>query len=114
MKKRIKELGLDSGTEQVHRSKANCLRGCDYQIPGPILLMYPGGYWYRAVTPAAIERILQEHVLGGVPVEDLLVAQTPLQESPDPVPTSSTTSASDADEFFDSPPTEPVPLADIE
>ena len=101
LKKRIKELGLDSGDLQVHRTKANCLRGCDYRIPGPILMIYPGGYWYRSATPEAIERILQEHVLAGHPVPDLLVGQTPLQPA-----------SLDAGIPFVDTPTEPVAIAD--
>ncbi len=80
LKKRIRELQLDRGPLQVHRTKANCLRGCDYNIPGPVLMVYPGGFWYRSATPEAIERILQEHILGGKPVGELLVGQTPLVE----------------------------------
>lgn len=83
LKRRITELGLDT---QMHRSKANCLRGCNFGITGPVLLLYPGGYWYQAATPAAIERILQEHVLAGQPVNDLLaevrsLATLPLPQS---------------------------------
>ncbi|MEO1134442.1 MAG: hypothetical protein AAFX40_17285, partial [Cyanobacteria bacterium J06639_1] len=62
---------------RVLRTKANCLRMCDLKIPGPILLVYPGGYWYRSVTPEVIERVLQEHVMGGQPVDDYLVSETP-------------------------------------
>ena len=92
LKQRIKALNLDTGDLQVHRTKANCLRGCDYNIPGPVLLLYPGGYWYRSATPEAIERILQEHILEGTPVEEFLIAQTPLTptkplgDRPDPHP----------------------------
>ena len=101
LKGRIKELGLDGGDLQVHRTKANCLRGCDYRIPGPILMIYPGGYWYRSATPEAIERILQEHVLAGNPVQDLLIGQTPLQPAPLGI-----------DEPFVDPPTEPVIISE--
>ncbi|WP_017325381.1 ferredoxin [Synechococcus sp. PCC 7336] len=80
LKKRLKTLGLEKGELRVYRTKANCLRGCDYNIPGPVMLIYPGGYWYQSVTPEVVERILQEHVTGGIPVEDYLVAQTPLPQ----------------------------------
>ncbi|MEO0854951.1 MAG: (2Fe-2S) ferredoxin domain-containing protein [Cyanobacteria bacterium J06648_11] len=77
LKKRLKTLDLESGDRRVLRTKANCLRMCDLKIPGPILLVYPGGYWYRSVTPDVIERVLQDHVIGGQPVGEYLVSETP-------------------------------------
>ncbi|MEN9226529.1 MAG: (2Fe-2S) ferredoxin domain-containing protein [Thermostichus sp. HHBFW_bins_43] len=78
LKLRIKQLNLEAGLEgspRVYRTKANCLRGCDHAIPGPVLLVYPGGFWYHSATPEVIERVLREHVLGGIPVVEYLVAQ---------------------------------------
>lgn len=75
LKQRIRDLNLESGANRVYRTKANCLRGCDCQISGPILLVYPGGYWYKDVTAEVIEQILQEHIIRGNPVLEYLVAQ---------------------------------------
>ncbi|NJL99784.1 MAG: (2Fe-2S) ferredoxin domain-containing protein [Synechococcaceae cyanobacterium SM2_3_2] len=91
LKRRIKELGLEAGIQKVHRTKANCLRGCDVGIPGPVLLVYPGGWWYREATPEVIEQILQQHLLNGIPVDSHLVAADTLDPSPilpesEPVP----------------------------
>ncbi|MFS8906896.1 hypothetical protein NW835_00290 [Synechococcus sp. OH2] len=86
MRSRIRELNLEiqgGSSLRVHRTKANCLRGCDYGVPGPVLLVYPGGFWYHSATPPVIERVLQEHILGGIPVAEYLVAQDTLS-APDP------------------------------
>ena len=74
VKQRMKQLDL-----RAMRTKAGCFRIC---TQGPWLVVYPDGVWYPKVSPERFERILQEHILGGKPIEEWVATRNALAPAP--------------------------------
>jgi len=51
----------------VHTARTRCMGRCDDACT---VVIMPDNVWYRNVTPALAQRIVTEHLVGGVPVHD--------------------------------------------
>ena len=67
---------VDSGAGTVLRSKVDCLRICEQ---GAIAVVYPDGTWYAGLDKTKLDRIIEEHLIGGTPVEELSFATGELE-----------------------------------
>ncbi|MDX6767805.1 MAG: ferredoxin [Candidatus Methylacidiphilales bacterium] len=65
----------------VLRTRAACLRVCQ---GGPVMVVYPEGVWYAGITPDRIDRLVQEHLIGGNPVEEWVIGRHPLSGGQNP------------------------------
>ena len=68
-KKRVKELGL-AGEGKVRINQAGCLDRCE---EGPCIVVYPEGTWYSYVDRQDVDEIIDQHLVGGRPVERLKI-----------------------------------------
>lgn len=65
----LEEELADRGMDEVLVSNTGCLKLCDR---GPIMVIYPEGYWYGNVNQAAIDEIL-DALENGLAVQRLLL-----------------------------------------
>lgn len=62
---------VDPGSGYVLRTKADCLRICEQ---GCIAVVYPEGTWYAGLDIPKLDRVIDEHLIGGSPVDELSFA----------------------------------------
>ena len=65
-----KEAGLGG---KVRINKSGCLDQCEH---GPTVVVYPEAVWYGNVQAEDAEAIVNEHLIGGRPVERLRLAES--------------------------------------
>lgn len=69
---------LQKAGTYVYRTVVGCLNFCR---GGPLMVVYPDGVWYHSVTPEVVDRIVDEHLVGGKVVEDHAFARNPMTET---------------------------------
>ncbi len=65
--KSLQKRGLLRGRSGVHAAQTGCLSPCNL---GPTMIVYPEGIWYCGLTAEAMDRIVDEHFVGGRVVEE--------------------------------------------
>ena len=81
-KAKLKQRGISNS--KVRANKAGCLDQCE---AGPTVVVYPDAVWYGGVTPADVDEIIDSHIIGGRPVERLLIPDSVLNNTQkQPVP----------------------------
>jgi len=71
---KFKAAGIDQGELRVKRTRTQCFATCK---SGPIMCVQPDGVWYYNVNEANLQRIIDEHFVGGQPVAELIYHQGP-------------------------------------
>jgi (2Fe-2S) ferredoxin len=67
LKAALKARGLQG---RVRTNSAGCLDACAH---GAAMVVYPEGVWYGGVTPDDVAEIVDRHLVGGEPVERLVI-----------------------------------------
>ncbi len=76
---RLMEKGLIATVQPIRTS---CLNRCQL---GPVMLVEPGHYMYVGLTKEKIDRIIDEHIIGGKVVEEYLIPDEFWDEAISPI-----------------------------
>jgi (2Fe-2S) ferredoxin len=75
-KEKLRERGIPG--DKVRANKSGCLEQCEV---GPTVVVYPDAVWYGGVTPADVDEIIDSHIIGGQPVERLIIPDSVLNNT---------------------------------
>jgi len=67
-KVKLAERGIANSS--VRANKCGCLDQCEL---GPTVVVYPEAVWYGHVGPEDVDEIIDAHIVGGLPVERLVI-----------------------------------------
>ena len=71
---KLKAAGIHEGPGRTKFNSVNCFGACK---GGPVMCVQPQDTWYYNVTPAHLDRIIAEHLLGDQAVQELVFHQGP-------------------------------------
>jgi len=75
-KDKLRERGIPG--DKVRANKSGCLEQCEV---GPTVVVYPDAVWYGGVTLADVDEIIDSHILGGKPVQRLIIPDSVLNNA---------------------------------
>jgi (2Fe-2S) ferredoxin len=75
-KAKLRERGIPG--DRIRANKSGCLEQCEV---GPTVVVYPEAVWYGGVTPADVDEIIDSHIIGGRPVERLIIPDSVLNNT---------------------------------
>jgi (2Fe-2S) ferredoxin len=71
---KLKAAGIHEGPGRTKFNSVSCFGACK---GGPVMCVQPQNTWYYNVTPAHLDRIIAEHLVGDQAVQDLVFHQGP-------------------------------------
>lgn len=66
---KLMEKGLIATVQPV---RTGCMNRCSY---GPVMLVEPGHIMYAGMTKEKIDRVIEEHIIGGNVVEEFVISK---------------------------------------
>lgn len=73
-KKELAKARKKEGIDRALCNTMNCVKVCK---KGPLVVVWPDGIWYHSVDKKALKRIVDEHIIGGQPVEKYMFHRIP-------------------------------------